>query len=152
MIDDDEMIAVTIVIVAFTAIAVSHCSSDRLTLVPHSVECTRSVIAMADDGESTSVSHIPNSMRALRACLNCRLLQQTRQWQEADCPNGCRWDGSWQANTTPVFKGVLAMMQPEFSWVARWQKQGQSEFRRHHQYYYHAIDVDMRCSTCRSLL
>ncbi len=42
---------------------------------------------------------------------------------DTGCEN-CEWEKAEASKyTTPVFKGMVAMMEPKESWVARWQRQ-----------------------------
>lgn len=54
--------------------------------------------------------------RGLRACLKCRIVLDAEAFDEGrGCPNRCNTDSS------PVFFGMMAVVQPAGSWVARWQ-------------------------------
>ncbi|KAH0472371.1 MAG: hypothetical protein KVP17_000083 [Porospora cf. gigantea B] len=61
----------------------------------------------------------------LRACLVCRVIMSEEQFFESGCPN-CQFlqlDGNrhaiWEC-TTPNFSGMVALLKPEGSWVARY--------------------------------
>ena len=37
--------------------------------------------------------------------------------------NGCSWDGAdWPEETSQEFTGMIAIMEPRDSWVAKWQR------------------------------
>jgi len=60
----------------------------------------------------------------LRACLSCRLIMSEEQFYENGCPN-CSFlqlDGNRHGIfecTTPNFNGMIALLKPNDSWVAR---------------------------------
>uniref|UniRef100_A0A6B2LT88 Spt4/RpoE2 zinc finger domain-containing protein n=1 Tax=Arcella intermedia TaxID=1963864 RepID=A0A6B2LT88_9EUKA len=66
-------------------------------------------------------------MYRLRACMGCGLVKETRQFQKFGC-NNCTFlkihgDGDrLESCTTTNFSGLISMMKPERSWVARWQR------------------------------
>jgi len=55
--------------------------------------------------------------------MDCRLLQTIQQFEQNGCRNCKDNNRNPLEYTTPVWKGVLAMMQPTTSWVAKWQQQ-----------------------------
>ena len=65
--------------------------------------------------------------RKLRACLLCSLIKTADQFQKDGCDN-CEIlslkDQPDQISvcTSPNYDGVIAMMKPKKSWVARWQR------------------------------
>ncbi|KAI0269416.1 transcription initiation protein spt4 [Gloeopeniophorella convolvens] len=66
--------------------------------------------------------------RNLRACLLCSIIQTPLDFRRNGCPN-CeelmQMKGSpdrIQACTTTQFDGTIALIDPEKSWVARWQR------------------------------
>ena len=60
--------------------------------------------------------NVPDSFKNLQACMNCKLILAHRQWTDLDqCPN-CKM----ARDTTPDFKGIIGIMYPNESWVARW--------------------------------
>ena len=74
----------------------------------------------------------PNAIRKLRACKNCRLIKTYDQFYENYCDNcahtrpesdvpGMKQDFV-ENETTNDFEGMVSLMQPESSWVARWLK------------------------------
>jgi len=74
-------------------------------------------------------SVIPDSIKTsqLRACLVCGLLKTSHQFEEAGCENCTFLKLEDQPDlidkcTTPNFNGVISMMRPDKSWVARWMR------------------------------
>ncbi|KZO93764.1 transcription initiation protein spt4 [Calocera viscosa TUFC12733] len=66
--------------------------------------------------------------RGLRACLLCSIVQTAAEFRKSGCPN-CeellRLRGNIDkvsACTTTAFDGIISMINPEESWVARWQR------------------------------
>ncbi|KZT67000.1 transcription elongation factor SPT4 [Daedalea quercina L-15889] len=73
---------------------------------------------------------IPPQPRAkqLRACLLCSIIQTPADFRKYGCPN-CEeimqmkgYPDRIQACTTTHFDGVIAVVDPERSWVATWQR------------------------------
>ncbi|KAI0643612.1 transcription initiation protein spt4 [Trametes meyenii] len=73
---------------------------------------------------------IPSQPRAkqLRACLLCSIVQTPADFRKHGCPN-CEelmqmkgYPDRIQACTTTHFEGVISVINPEDSWVARWQR------------------------------
>ncbi|WOO82014.1 Transcription elongation factor SPT4 [Vanrija pseudolonga] len=65
---------------------------------------------------------------ALRACLVCSVLQPLKDFIDSGCPN-CenivQMQGSHERVsecTSTIYDGMIAMLEPEESWVARWQR------------------------------
>lgn len=68
----------------------------------------------------------------LRACLVCSILQSQKDFIDWGCPN-CEevMDMRGSAErvvecTSTIYDGMIALMEPEESWVARWQRIGKS--------------------------
>jgi len=66
--------------------------------------------------------------KGLRACLLCSLVQTAADFRKSGCPN-CedilQLRGSTDrvaSCTTTAFDGLISMIDPEKSWVARWQR------------------------------
>jgi transcription elongation factor SPT4 len=85
----------------------------------------------------------PNTLRGLRACKMCKLIKTLAQFQDEFCDNcWMHWaDGEPAAEfarqkkrtraldiameeTTADFEGMVAMMRPGDSWVAKWLQMG----------------------------
>ncbi|KAF1990137.1 transcription elongation factor spt4 [Aulographum hederae CBS 113979] len=68
------------------------------------------------------------STRSLRACLLCSVVQAESVFKQQGCPN-CESILSLQGNienirdcTSTVFEGLIALNDPNGSWVAKWQR------------------------------
>eukprot|EP01120_Amphizonella_sp_Union-15-10_P017492 TRINITY_DN9727_c0_g1_i1.p1 TRINITY_DN9727_c0_g1~~TRINITY_DN9727_c0_g1_i1.p1 ORF type:complete len:127 (+),score=24.63 TRINITY_DN9727_c0_g1_i1:85-465(+) len=80
-------------------------------------------------GEYDRAKVVPASLKAseLRACLVCGLLKTFKQFEEDGCEN-CRFlkletdEDLVEKCTTSNFNGIISMMRPEKSWVARWRR------------------------------
>ncbi|TDL29028.1 transcription elongation factor SPT4 [Rickenella mellea] len=79
---------------------------------------------------SPAAAVIPGNARGkiLRACLLCSIIQNPNDFKRNGCPN-CeeimQMKGAQDrvtACTTTHFDGVIAVIGPENSWVARWQR------------------------------
>ena len=71
---------------------------------------------------------IPHDLRNLRACLVCSLIKSITMFEEDGCDN-CEDIMPMRGNrervyecTSNNFEGMIALMQPEESWVAKWQR------------------------------
>lgn len=70
---------------------------------------------------------IPLELKKLRACMRCALIKSVDQFYEEGCEN-CpflRMDGNSQRVmecTSAYFEGMVALVNPEGSWVARWNR------------------------------
>lgn len=76
---------------------------------------------------SKGAAELPPRLKGLRACLRCRLIKSSQQFMDEGCEN-CNEELGDDATavenfTTPVFKGMIAMMEPKSSWIARWHRQ-----------------------------
>ncbi|KAF8720407.1 hypothetical protein AX14_011004 [Amanita brunnescens Koide BX004] len=76
------------------------------------------------------LDRIPTNARskALRACLLCSIIQAPQEFRRSGCPN-CeevmQLKGSTEritTCTTAYFDGFITVIDPESSWVARWQR------------------------------
>jgi len=82
---------------------------------------------MADGQDTTQFAEIPDSDKGLRACLRCSLVKTFTQFVDSGCEN-CDFLGMVGENdkvhdcTTAYFEGTVALIQPDGSWVARWQR------------------------------
>lgn len=61
---------------------------------------------------------VPTEDKHLAACCQCRLILNERQWTKLDgaCPN-CK---SSHTELTVDFVGMVSLIQPTHSWVAKW--------------------------------
>ncbi|KAF0978537.1 hypothetical protein FDP41_002357 [Naegleria fowleri] len=64
---------------------------------------------------------IPTNMRQLRACLTCGLVKTTDQFKANGCENCSNKDDDPLNNTSTSFEGLICLMNPSKSWVARYQ-------------------------------
>ncbi|XP_067113450.1 transcription elongation factor SPT4 isoform X2 [Osmerus mordax] len=71
---------------------------------------------------------VPKDLRHQRACLLCSLVKTIDQFEYDGCDN-CESYLQMKGNremvyecTSSSFDGVIAMMSPEDSWVAKWQR------------------------------
>ncbi|TTG47521.1 Transcription elongation factor SPT4 [Bagarius yarrelli] len=77
-----------------------------------------------------SLETVPKDLRHLRACLLCSLVKTIDQFEYDGCDN-CESYLQMKGNremvyecTSSSFDGIIAMMSPEDSWVAKWQRIG----------------------------
>ncbi len=58
--------------------------------------------------------------------MTCKLIKNLSQFKEKGCENGCfRNNDEWQENTTAHgWQGIISMMRPKESWVAKWNNIG----------------------------
>ncbi|CAJ0955085.1 unnamed protein product, partial [Mesorhabditis belari] len=75
-----------------------------------------------------SIDSIPRDLRGLRACLLCSLVKSIEQFEDAGCDN-CEGFLHLKGDTSKVldctssnFDGMIAALDPEGSWVCKWQK------------------------------
>ena len=88
--------------------------------------CSQSTTTMSEQPAAT----IPTNARAkqLRACLLCSIIQSPVDFRRNGCPNCEEIMQMKQSQdrvascTTTHFDGVIAVIDPESSWVARWQR------------------------------
>ncbi|XP_064620492.1 transcription elongation factor SPT4-like [Lineus longissimus] len=75
-----------------------------------------------------SLETIPKELRQLRACLLCSLVKTIDQFEFDGCDNCEEYMGMKNNRdavyecTSSNFDGMIAMMGPEDSWVAKWQR------------------------------
>lgn len=62
---------------------------------------------------------VPVNFKQLRACVRCKLIKESSQFERDGCEN-CR-DNERDIATTTMFEGCICMIEPEQSWVAKWQ-------------------------------
>ncbi|KAF7987374.1 hypothetical protein HCN44_003136 [Aphidius gifuensis] len=71
---------------------------------------------------------LPKDLKGLRACLNCSLIKTVDQFEIDGCDNcdGFLHMKNNRENVTECtssnFDGMIAVMSPEDSWVAKWQR------------------------------
>ncbi|CAN7987082.1 unnamed protein product [Ixodes hexagonus] len=77
---------------------------------------------------SASLESIPKDLRNLRACLLCSMIKTFEQFEFDGCDN-CDEYLHMKNNrdmvydcTSSNFDGMIALMNPEDSWVAKWQR------------------------------
>mmetsp|Transcript_4937 Transcript_4937/g.8151 ORF Transcript_4937/g.8151 Transcript_4937/m.8151 type:complete len:125 (-) Transcript_4937:182-556(-) len=85
---------------------------------------------MAEEEERDPTDYyadIPVDFKGLRCCLRCSLLKSYEQFYENGCEN-CAFLNLGQSKrnidqcTSTYFEGVISMLDPRGSWVARWQR------------------------------
>jgi transcription elongation factor SPT4 len=82
---------------------------------------------MEEEGDENLNAGIPEQMKKLRSCLRCSLIKTVDQFYDDGCEN-CpflRIDGNQDRvmkSTTAYFEGMIALVNPEGSWVAKWQR------------------------------
>ena len=75
-----------------------------------------------------SFESIPKELRHLRACLLCSMVKTLEQFQRDGCDNCERFlhlkadHEQTLSCTSSNFDGVVSMMNPDESWVAKWQR------------------------------
>jgi transcription elongation factor SPT4 len=80
-----------------------------------------------DEEVAFDMAELPDELKALRACLGCGLVKTFRQFYENGCDN-CEFLGlaentrRCQECTTSYFEGSVAVLEPQGSWVAKWQR------------------------------
>ncbi|XP_019880869.1 transcription elongation factor SPT4 [Aethina tumida] len=75
-----------------------------------------------------SVDSIPKDLRGLRACLVCSIIKSFDQFEDEGCDNCDEFlrmknnrDNVYDC-TSSNFDGMISLMSPEDSWVAKWQR------------------------------
>eukprot|EP00611_Tribonema_gayanum_P012096 TRINITY_DN2263_c0_g1_i3.p2 TRINITY_DN2263_c0_g1~~TRINITY_DN2263_c0_g1_i3.p2 ORF type:complete len:132 (-),score=43.75 TRINITY_DN2263_c0_g1_i3:27-422(-) len=80
---------------------------------------------LEDGGED--MAQVPGELKALRACKRCALVKTLTQFTEQGCEN-CPFlrieESAERVHecTSSYFSGMIAMLNPKESWVARWQR------------------------------
>uniref|UniRef100_A0A914D6Z5 Transcription elongation factor SPT4 n=1 Tax=Acrobeloides nanus TaxID=290746 RepID=A0A914D6Z5_9BILA len=74
-----------------------------------------------------SIENVPRDLRGLRACLVCSLVKSADQFDEDGCENCEKFlnlkgdpDKVYEC-TSANFDGMIAVCEPQDSWVSRWQ-------------------------------
>ena len=68
------------------------------------------------------------SLRGLRACMVCSIVQNGSKFNSQGCPNCEEFlelrgnQDNIQDATSAVFEGLIALADPNSSWVAKWQR------------------------------
>ncbi|CAL8142303.1 unnamed protein product [Orchesella dallaii] len=77
----------------------------------------------------TNVATLPSDpSKNLRACMICSLIKSEAEFENEGCDNCERWlklagiRGSLNSYTSKNFEGMIAMIEPHNSWVAKWQR------------------------------
>ncbi|KAG5871984.1 hypothetical protein JTB14_025736 [Gonioctena quinquepunctata] len=75
-----------------------------------------------------TLESIPKDLRGLRACLVCSLIKSFDQFENEGCDNCDEFlrmknnhDNVYDC-TSSNFDGMISMMSPDDSWVAKWQR------------------------------
>jgi transcription elongation factor SPT4 len=85
-----------------------------------------------DEQEDFIFAEVPTELKALRACLRCSLIKTFIQFHDRGCEN-CEFldfkdnDRRVHDCTTSYFSGMISMIEPDGSWVAKWQRIGSFE-------------------------
>lgn len=66
-------------------------------------------------------NYLPTSIKNLRSCIGCGLLQTEEWWKETRCPN-CKLGTRVNKYTSASFTGMLAVFDPGESWCAQWHR------------------------------
>jgi len=81
-------------------------------------------------------AQVPDDLKQLRACLYCSLIQTWEQFESFGCAN-CEAFMKYKGNkhkigecTSSSFEGLISMMDPNSSWVARWQRINGPQYAR----------------------
>eukprot|EP01111_Echinosteliopsis_oligospora_P002167 TRINITY_DN1315_c0_g1_i1.p2 TRINITY_DN1315_c0_g1~~TRINITY_DN1315_c0_g1_i1.p2 ORF type:complete len:113 (-),score=14.60 TRINITY_DN1315_c0_g1_i1:439-777(-) len=73
-----------------------------------------------------SADIVPTDLRHLRACIVCSLIKTYDQFESDGCENCDEFISQYSTRvaqcTTTSFEGMIAMMIPSESWVAKWQR------------------------------
>ena len=70
---------------------------------------------------------VPDKLTHLRACLHCHIIKSESQWTKEGCDNcahlGIKNDYERMLRcTSNKFEGIIALMSPNSSWVAKWNR------------------------------
>ena len=70
------------------------------------------------------VASVPDSLKALRACMRCGIIKTVEQFVKDGCENCPFLDlqspDRINSCTTAFFEGTVAVMDPRESWAAKW--------------------------------
>ena len=82
---------------------------------------------MEEEEEDLGSAGIPSEMKRLRACKRCALIKTVDQFYDDGCEN-CPFLrlennlGKVMECTSAYFEGMIALVNPQGSWVAKWQR------------------------------
>jgi len=65
---------------------------------------------------------IPGNNGRWRACLRCKLIKTVDEFDKNGCENCEELGDKWSQWTTPSFTGIIALMNDDKSWVAKYQR------------------------------
>jgi transcription elongation factor SPT4 len=72
-------------------------------------------------------AELPDELKGLKACLSCSLVKTYTQFLDQGCDN-CEYlkmkDDTRKVKscTTSYFEGLIGLVEPQNSWVAKWQR------------------------------
>ncbi|RMY17192.1 hypothetical protein D0867_06207 [Hortaea werneckii] len=96
---------------------------------PPPFNCTQAALPEPKETQARKISELPKmSLRSLRACMICSIVQPQAKFSREGCPNceeflELRHNGDAIAEaTSSVFEGLITLADPENSWVAKWQR------------------------------
>jgi transcription elongation factor SPT4 len=78
-------------------------------------------------GEYFDHAELPDELKGLKACLSCSLVKTYAQFYDQGCDN-CEYlrmkddARKVKSSTTSYFEGLIALIEPQNSWVAKWQR------------------------------
>lgn len=109
-------------------------SSSTPTPIPASTSILPSIYTFpasptpADITMSHTTNYVPPSqLSKLRACMICSFIQTYQKFRTEGCPNcddipEIDYQDNADEITSPIYEGMIALRDPERSWVARWQR------------------------------
>ncbi|EEA07601.1 putative transcription elongation factor SPT4 [Cryptosporidium serpentis] len=79
------------------------------------------------DSKTNSIIPKERYVMRLRSCLSCRIILSDQQFYEKGCPNCTHLAMEFDRHkvnscTTTSYKGMISMLKPELSWVARYNR------------------------------
>lgn len=80
-----------------------------------------------EEEEEFIYADIPTEFKHTRACLRCQLIKQYDQFYKDGCEN-CEFLDMAESKdrinqcTTAFYEGMIALLEPQKSWVAKWQR------------------------------
>ncbi|KAH8740938.1 hypothetical protein FG386_002484 [Cryptosporidium ryanae] len=87
---------------------------------------TKKVVQIKDP-KTNSVTTKENYVLRLRSCLSCKIILSDQQFFESGCPNCTHLAMEYDrqkvnSSTTMSFKGMITILKPNQSWVARYNR------------------------------